>query len=185
MRLDNCLTTSFTSRSMNGIRSIYINGKPSTIGKHRGVGQLLPASKVQSSLMLGTRAWQPRATFVMAASKSPCWSGTDIWKYWPDTKTDLKLLADSQHTFISKKLDTRTHVFWELASILMNVQRDWLLSSLYQFPFPRAWERTKRGFLFWNINPFVMIWNNANCSRVLWITRVIIIVIRTICDEIS
>ena len=42
---------------------------------------------------------------------------------------------------------------------------------------PRAWEKTKRGFLFWNINPFSMIWNYANCSRVLRITRAIIIVI--------
>ena len=69
----------------------------------------------------------------------------------------------------------------------MNVQRDCRLSSLYQFLFPRAWERTKRGFffLFWNINPFLMIWNNANCSGGLWITRAIIIVIRTICDVIS
>ena len=41
-------------------------------------------------------------------------------------------------------------------------QRDRLLNSL-SFRFtgfsapPRAWERTKRGFLFWNINPFLMI----------------------------
>ena len=49
--------------------------------------------------------------------------------------------------------------------------------SLRRISCSRAWEKTKRGFLFWNINPFLMIWNYANCSRVLRITRAIIIVI--------
>ena len=100
--------------------------------------------------------------------------------------------------FINNKSETRTPICWESVSISMNVRRDWLLSllsfrfcrffptsniyilSLLSFRFtrfsapPRVWEKTKRGFLFWNINPFLMIWNYANCSRVLRITRAII-----------
>ena len=83
--------------------------------------------------------------------------------------------------FINNKSETRTHVCWESVSISMNVRRDWLLSLLSfrftRFSAPsRAWEKTKRDFLFWNINPFLMIWNYANCSRLLRITRAIIIV---------
>ena len=84
--------------------------------------------------------------------------------------------------FINNKSETRTHVCWESASILMNVRRDWLL-SLPSFRFtsfsapPRAWETTKSvSFLFWNINLFLMILNYANCSCAVRITRAIIIV---------
>ena len=83
--------------------------------------------------------------------------------------------------FKNNKSETHTHVCWESASILMNVRRDWLL-SLLSFRFtrfsapPRAWEKIKRGFLFWNINPFLMILNYANCSCAVRITRAIIIV---------
>ena len=29
----------------------------------------------------------------------------------------------------------------------------------------KAWERTRKGFSFWNLSRLLMIWNYANCSR--------------------